>query len=52
MNKWKVRLLGLVGLAFSCLGGCGWPGLPDLDSLSIGGFGDLIQDVLFGVMFD
>ncbi len=42
MRKWKVILLGL---ASSLPGGCGW-------DLSTGAVGDLIQDVIFGVMFD
>jgi len=47
MAKWKVSLLmGLAGMTFGW-----WPGC-DLSNISLGGFGDLIQDVIFGVLFD
>jgi hypothetical protein len=62
MRKWKVRLFGLasagIGYVFACGCPCGVPGLPCGlpglcgDDLSIGAFADLIQDVMFGVIFD
>lgn len=57
MNKWKSGLFGLasaaVGYAFAC--GCCLPGLPcdwSCDDISLQTMGDVIQDILFGVLFD
>lgn len=57
MAKWKSKLFGLasvaVGYAFGC--GCCLPGLPcnfSCSDISFQSMADIIQDVLFGVMFD
>ncbi len=47
MKSWKFRLLGLVGLGMTCgWGGCDWGGW------SVETIKDLLQDVVFGVVFD
>ncbi|MBN1347155.1 MAG: hypothetical protein JXQ73_30970 [Phycisphaerae bacterium] len=57
MKKWKAGLFGLVsaavGYTFAC--GCCLPGLPcdwSCSDISLTSMGDIIQDILFGVLFD
>jgi hypothetical protein len=57
MKKWKAGLVGLVSVAVGYLNTCGCclPGLPcdfSCSDISFQTMGDVIQDILFGVLFD